>query len=677
MQSSGQEQQNPRPSGSVIVAMILGFLALCCFVASITIIILNNFGLLRIAWSNYLAIGFNTFGTLLGVLSVVFPALRNFFQWILSSTHLGASGSSVPSTTYSNVSSLSPPTDTKSILQREEAVKQIYKLLMQPEITAIVLTGIAGIGKSTLAALVYHYVENQRHQRWRSFRRGKGPFAAETLWLKVDPSKKMIDIAGTLFQHLGKLVPPNFNHLSPQSQALALTKLLATTKKPRLIILDQFDTLFNIHTEDAQREHPDIGEWLDALNSQRCKCKILFTSCSWLQGTQVHLRTHMQEYHVSGVSISEGTELLKKHRVEGSEAEIGIIIGLCDGHMLAITELINLLQKYQLSLSTFLQSEPYFQLWRRNIALHLLKDLYTRQLDALERKLLSAFTVYRVPVPLEAAEAVLDSEPTPEILKALDVLLTQHLLRPSGEGDYELHPIVAHYIQYDLEESDEQNSYRPSLDTHIKAANYCLEQAKETCPPQGQRRNIRDVRFLVEALRQQCQSEQWQNAYELMRRENIPTDLRNWRENTTLLNLYQLLLPLDKWHPQDAQTADIYSKLGEIHTEMINTDSNHVDEALQYLKRSLALYNHMEDYKGQYVVLRNIGKFYSKQNQYKIALAFFLQAEKLLRETRGSGEEEVATYKEELRRQVGEEQYAALFHEVEPQAEQLVEQILS
>lgn len=677
MPPPGQEQTNPRPS-VVIIALILGLIVLCFFVISITILVLNNFGLLRITWANYLAIGFATAAIVFAALNVLISTSKRVLRWFSSLINLEAN---LPSTSlsppYSDISSLPSPTDSTAILQRKEAVQQIYARLIQSETTAIVLTGIAGIGKSTLAALVFHYVENQRYQGWRGFLRDKSPFAAETIWLKVDPSKKVTDIAGTLFKCLGELVPPDFDDLSPQAQALKLTGLLKTTKKPRLIILDQFDTLFNIHTGDALRDHPGIGEWLDTLNSQRCKCKILFTSCSWLQGTQVYLRTHMQEYPVEGVSVVEGIELLEKHKVEGTEAEVRTIIELCDGQMLALAELINLLQRYKLGLTTFLKSDSYFLLWRRNIALHLLKDLYTRQLDALERKLLSAFAVYRMPVPLEAAEAVLDTVPTPEILKALDVLLTQHLLKPSGEGDYELHPIIAYYIRHDLEESDEQSSYRPSRDTHLKAADYCLEQAKETCPPQGQRGSIRDVRFLVEAIRQQCQSEQWQKAYELLCSENIPIDLRNWRENATLLDLYQLLLPLDKWHPQDAQAADIYCKLGEIHTEMINNDSSHVDEALQYFKRSLALYNHMEDYKSKCSILRNIGVFYSKQNQYKAALAFFLQAEKHSRETRGSDEEELNAYKEKLRSQVGEAQYATFFHEVELQGEQIVEQILS
>lgn len=685
MQSIEQEQQpggpeKARPPVSTVVAMIFGLVALCCFIASLTIYILNSLNLLKLPSPNNLTAFFNTLGAVLGFLSMSSATLRNFFRWASSRFHLETNRPSTASTaSYNIISSLPPPIEPKAILQREEIVKQIYEMLTLPEVTAIVLTGIAGIGKSTLAALVYSYNEKHRYRNWRSFFKDRGPFTAESLWLKVDSTMKMIDIAGTLFKYLGRPMPPNFVNLPPQGQALELTQLLKITKNPRLIILDQFDKLFDIHSDDALFEHPEIGEWLNALNSQPSKCKILFTSCSWLQGARVQPRTHMKEFHVRGVSVTEAKELLRKHELKSTDAEVRTIIERCDGHMLALTELINLLQRYQLTLTAFLKSDSYFQLWRRKIALDLLRDLYTRQLDTPERKLLSAFGTYSIPVPLDAAEVLLNSKPSKfEVLAALDVLLTQHLLRPSGGGNYDLHPIVAHYIRNDLEDNDEQSIYRPSQKTHSQAAQYCLQRAKEIYPPRGQRKNTHDVCFLIEALRQLCQCEQQQKAYEVLCDENIPDELRSWGENAVLLEIYQLLLPLDKWHPNDAQTADIYSNLGELQLEMTKRESNgaNTNEALQYFKRSWILYNQMEDDNRKCSMLLNIGMLYLKQNQNEVALAFILQAEKLLGESQSALGKDVAACKEKLSRQVGKEHYETLFHKVELRIEQIVNEIL-
>ena len=53
---------------------------------------------------------------------------------------------------YRGIIGLPPPTDPRTIQQREHVVREVYAKLIQPDITAIALTGIGGVGKSTLAA---------------------------------------------------------------------------------------------------------------------------------------------------------------------------------------------------------------------------------------------------------------------------------------------------------------------------------------------------------------------------------------------------------------------------------------------------------------------------------------------------------------------------------------------
>ncbi len=117
-----------------------------------------------------------------------------------------------------------PLTDPRTIQQREEAVKDIYTKLTQPDMTALVLTGIGGLGKSTLAALVYRYAEEQR-------RAEKEPFAAEALWLTIEPAVTMVDVAATLFEALGKPLP-DFSNLPPHNQAVALFNALQSVRLP-------------------------------------------------------------------------------------------------------------------------------------------------------------------------------------------------------------------------------------------------------------------------------------------------------------------------------------------------------------------------------------------------------------------------------------------------------------
>src|SRR5579883_2882415 len=64
--------------------------------------------------------------------------------------------------TYRGIMGVPPPTDPRTIQQRAGAVRDIYARLIDPGTSAVVLTGIGGVGKSTLAALVYSYAEAQR-----------------------------------------------------------------------------------------------------------------------------------------------------------------------------------------------------------------------------------------------------------------------------------------------------------------------------------------------------------------------------------------------------------------------------------------------------------------------------------------------------------------------------------
>ncbi|HVB21482.1 MAG TPA: NB-ARC domain-containing protein [Ktedonobacteraceae bacterium] len=99
--------------------------------------------------------------------------------------------------TYRDISGFPPPTDARTIQQRAQTVEDIYIQLSQPDITALVLTGIGGAGKSTLAALVYEYDKKQRQL-------GIGIFQDTSLWLTVNESVTMADLAGTLSEALGK-----------------------------------------------------------------------------------------------------------------------------------------------------------------------------------------------------------------------------------------------------------------------------------------------------------------------------------------------------------------------------------------------------------------------------------------------------------------------------------------
>jgi len=534
-----------------------------------------------------------------------------------------------------------PPTDSRTIQQREKVVKEVYAMLTQPDITTIVLTGIGGVGKSTLAALIHRYAEQQR-------REGKGPFTADALWLRIDPTVTMTDLAGTLFEALGKPML-DLGNLTPQNLAVALFNALSTTEHARLIVLDQFENLLDTQTGYALADHAGVGEWLDALNSQPCRCRVLLTSRLWPQGTREYPPTYMQEYHVKGMEIAEGIELLRRQGVgaEATESELRAAVEHCAGHAFALTLLASFLRRNRsLSLTTLVNNPTYARLWTGDIARNLLNSIYTQQLTEVQRKLLLAFSVYREPVLLDAALALIDfttEDPTlPEVLEiqvlpALDGLLRQYLLQASGEGRYQLHTIVADYARSRFAAVSRQTNLQMLQHAYTRAARYYLQQAAVNCPPRAQRRQSSDVHDLVEAVWQLCQAEQWQQAHDLMQREGLFTDLNRWGGNAILLELYELLLPLEKWHPQPAQAARFYNNLGEVYRAL-----GQMELAREYLQRALQLCRQEGDRGGEGWALNRLGRVYSILGQRERAREHFEQALSICKEI-GDREEEVTT----------------------------------
>jgi len=523
-----------------------------------------------------------------------------------------------------------PPTNPRTIQQRRKLVEEVYATLTKPDINCLVLTGIGGIGKSTAAALVYNYAEQQRKD-------GKGPFAAAALWITVEQTTATFAyLAETISAVLGKPVP-DFGKLPPQNQAAALFNVLNTPDHPRLIAVNQFENLLDSQT--GQAADPGLGEWLDILNSRLCRCRVLLTSRPMPRGAQDYPPTHVQEYPVEGLTTTEGMDLLRKQGVLAAQATDAVLrtaVARCAGHALSLELLASILRRNQsLNLHSLFNNPLYAQLWTGDIARKLLDYIYKQQLDDVQRQLLRAFSVYREPVPLEAAQVLLEATTSQtRILDALNVLLSQQLLQDIGDESYQLHTIVAEYAQRHFDERDEQANKQALRAAHAKAAQYYIRQAETNCPPREKRRVIEDVKPLIEAFWQYCQAGQWQEAYNLMLEEGLFTDLSRWGRNVILLELCQLLLPSQEWQPERSQVARIYGELGSVYHAL-----GKKQEALAYYEQALTIYQEVGGRGGEGSTLNNLGLVYHALGKKQEALAYYEQALAIWREVGDRGGE--------------------------------------
>ena len=532
-----------------------------------------------------------------------------------SSQHAAQTGP-LDKATYRGIMGVPPPTDSRTIQQRDKTVLEIYTKLCDEDVAALVLTGIGGVGKSTLAALVYRYAEAQRQA-------GKGPFKAESIWLNIDPAVTLADLAGNLFQLFEKPLP-DFTRLSLQNQAMTLSNVLCMTEQPRLIVLDQFENLLDWRTGHALADRPGVGEWLDAINGQPCACRILMTSRPWPLGTREFPPTYMHEYAVRGLDAAEGMDLLRKMHIQGSDDELRAVVERCQGHAYALTLLASLLRSRNLSLAAFLKDPLFSQVWTGNVTRNLLDYIFHEQLDEEQRRLLLAFSAYREPVSIDAAHIVADDGNTTSKShwhSALEVLLNQRLLLATGDGSYQLHALVTSYAHNHFDETSEQQNHRLECEAHVRAASYYEQQAALRCPPREKRRRISHVLPLIEQIWQLCQADRRADAFTLMEREGLFGTLKRVGGNAILLELYQQLAP-EKWQPTPVQRARMADTLGVVYRML-----GRLDKAREQLELSLELYHEQAKLGGEARVLNDLGRVYADmgnrekaQSEYHAAL---------------------------------------------------------
>ena len=521
---------------------IILFLSVSIALVGIDLIILGSQGVVPADYS-----------TAGGSIIVIIGVIAAIMAIPSSSPPLDEDSREVVRPTYQTLLAQPPSTKPNDIQQRLEDVKDIYSLLTTPETTVLALTGMSGIGKSVLAALVYREVEARGQA-------GVRDFSAASLWLAIEPSKTMADLAGTLFEAFGKKLP-DLHNLTGQNIAQALFDVINTSGQRRLIVLDQFDLLVT-ETGKIRNDRHGVSEWLELLTGQRenmSGSRILLTCYSRPDGPFPFL----QEYLVKGLLSDEGKEgidLLRKQGVQGSEEDLKNVVEHCSGHPQTLRLLKPLLEARHSSLARLLEIEGPDWVWEANTFL----DPICASLSNLERELLSAFAIYREAIPAEAAVALLDEGlllSRMEKRRAIDGLARWSLLSfdnntQQGGTIYQLHLIVRQYMLSRYRATDKQK-------VHRRAAEYYL-----TLPgnrQRGKREQMSDVNYLIESFWHYCQAGQCREAYELIEQEGLREDLLQWGRKSVLLELYHLLIPLKNWEPEMKIAVDIYCRMASVY----------------------------------------------------------------------------------------------------------------
>lgn len=453
-----------------------------------------------------------------------------------------------------------PPTPhpVKSI-PRPQVVSEIYQRLTAPDLSSLVLTGIWGLGKSELAAQVCQFAEAQRQA-------GQGPFLACPLWLNLEETASLLDVCGTLCEAYGVAVP-SFQHLTASDLAGTLFDLLQQSQQPRLVVLNQLENWLDPQTRYPRAGQPGVGEWLELLNSRLCPSRVLFTSRLYPHGRRQRLDSYVQRLTLPGLSLAEGLQLLRLGELAENDEERAFAISYYQGHPLALAWLRDLLtENRSLSLAALMHDISYKQLWTNDLAQNIAQYIYMQQLNQEQRELLLAFAIYRQAVPLQAAQRILQarsSQLASQASAALRFLLDQDLLQAVGNLEYRLQPVIKDFVQTQAREADPHLNAAQVCQAHRLAASYYQERFADALS-RALQPSIDAFRLLLEAAWHICQAGQLAEAAQLMRDEQLFLYLNRWGGNSLLLDLYQQLLPTEKWDAPPLVAGQLYHEMGTI-----------------------------------------------------------------------------------------------------------------
>ncbi|QIZ73677.1 tetratricopeptide repeat protein [Oxynema aestuarii AP17] len=480
----------------------------------------------------------------------------------------------------------SPPTVTH--WQGRERDLAVVEGWLNDENTKLgVIVGIAGMGKSTLAAKVF---------RQRTDFVGK-------LWLDLGQRPAFSIVARGILSDLVKLSPEDLQQIE---EIHLTTVLIRCLQEQRFLLV--LDNLESVLEDEGYRDF--LQQWLG-----KCyRTEILVTT----QVVPPLVQNLPTELALQGLSPREGAQLLQALKIGGTAEVLAQFVERVNGHPLTLQLVVGLLNDEKGEGATIedlaaLGMAEVGELMGRLEGMHrqelvpLVAVLATsfNRLTATLRKVLLSLVVLRQGFDAQIATAVSGETVTDKLLREL---VKRGFLVAEGPEFYTFQPFIAEYLKFNL--GDLTARHEQAIAFYQKG----LKSREEW-------QTVADVREYLEIFYHLCELGEYERAFDRIRQGDNVYEFLTLRGNyEVLVDLYRQLVEHLPNH-QDWRYPASLTSLGNAYNSL-----GQYREAIAFHEQSLEIQRAIGNRGGEATSLNNLGNAYYSLGQYREAIAFHEQS---------------------------------------------------
>ncbi len=311
---------------------------------------------------------------------------------------------------------------------RDHEVATLQRWIMDERCRVVAVTGMGGMGKTTLASQVARRVRADFSTVfWRSLQH-------------APPLKHILQQCIQSVSHQERVELPD----AIDEQLSLLMHYLHSTRC--LLILDNLESILQegLQASYYREGYADYGQLIQRVAETAHQSCLLITSrekpreVSRLEGK----RTSVYTFQLSGVAPDAGKEMLQGRELSGSDEQWAALVAFYAGNPLALKIVAELVQEvFGGDIGQFLQEEA--------IAfgdIHRLLEHQFQRLSSQEQEIVSWLAIEREPTALETLRTNLLYPPVKAaLLESLDSLRRRSLIEVQGSAHFTLQPVIMGY----------------------------------------------------------------------------------------------------------------------------------------------------------------------------------------------------------------------------------------